>query len=164
MSVTGLLRARRVEVSEELHTLPEPDYASTFAVSVPGANDRSPEEWVRATFEGAPKAIRWFVVVGWRYVLGLRLGPRPSATHVLGWRIISSTSEAIMLEARSALVTAQKVLRVEDSQVRVTTFVQYHRGAARAIWSAIAPVHHRTEPFLLGHAASHFSPSRVGGA
>ena len=76
---------------------------------------------------------------------------------------MTSTPEAIMLEVRSVLVTAQKVLRVEDSQVQVTTFVQFHRRAARAIWSAIAPVHHRTEPYLLGHAASQFSPSRVGG-
>jgi hypothetical protein len=159
MSVTGLVRARRVEVTEELHTLAKPDYASTFAVSVQGADDRSPEQWVRATFEGAPRAIRWFVVVGWHYTLGLRLVPRPSTTHVSGWKIMTSTPEAIILEVRSVLVTAQKVLRVEGSQVRMTTFVQYHRRAARPIWWAIAPVHHRTEPYLLGHAASHFSPS-----
>jgi hypothetical protein len=61
----------------------------------------------------------------------------------------------IRLEVQSALVTAQKVLRLEDSRVVITTFVRYERTLGRAIWSAIAPVHHQTEPYLLRHAATH---------
>jgi hypothetical protein len=127
-------------------------------VRVADADTRSPEQWVRATFEGAPTAIKWLVVVGWRYVLGLRLGSRGSTGHVAGWKIMASTPDTITLEVRSVLVTAQKLLRVEGAEVQMTTFVQYQRGAGRAVWSAIAPVHHRTEPYLLGHAASAFAP------
>lgn len=149
------MRASRVAVAEENDTLSKSDYASAFAARIIGTDDRSPEQWVRDTFEGAPRPLRWFVRVGWRYVLGFRLGPRPSPAHVLGWKIVSTTPEAIKLEVQSPLVTALKVLRVEDSRVVMTTFVRYERKSARAVWSAIAPVHHRTEPYLLGHAASH---------
>lgn len=155
MSVHGSVRARRVGVTEATDSLAKPDYASAFEVVIRGVDVRSPEQWVRATFEDAPRAMRWLVVVGWRYVLGLRLGPRSSPAYVLGWKIVLATPDAITLEVRSALVTATKVLRVEGSRVRMTTFVHYERRVGRALWSAIAPVHHQTEPYLLGHAASY---------
>jgi hypothetical protein len=163
MSLRGSLRAHRVEVNEKSEEIAEPDYASTFEVIVPDTDVRSPEQWVRATFEDAPRALRWFVLTGWRYVLGFRLGPRASATHVLGWQILTSTSDSIGLELRSPLVSAHKVLRVDGSRVRVTTFVRYERRMARALWTAATPIHHRTEPYLLGHAASH-PPSGSQGA
>jgi hypothetical protein len=145
----------RVTVIDETEVLAGANYAGAFEVTASGADGRSPEQWVRDVFEGAPRAFRRFVVVGWRYVVGLRLGPWPSPDHVLGWRIVSATSEMIILEVRSAMVTARKTLRVEGSRVTMTTFVRYERPLARAIWAAIAPVHHQTEPYLLGHAASH---------
>jgi hypothetical protein len=155
MSLRGSVCARRVEVTEEIDTLAAPDYASAFEVAIVGADARSAEQWVRATFEGAPRALRRFVVVGWKYGLGFRLGPSSSPAHVLGWKIVTNTPDSIILELRSALMTAHKVLRVESSRILTTTFVRYERRTARALWSLVAPVHHRTEPYLLGHAASH---------
>lgn len=148
------MRARRVNVTDEPDTLASPDYASAFEVTSAAGDQRSPEQWVRDVFEGAPRAARWFVLLGWRYALGLRLGPRPSPAHVLGWRIVRRTPDSITLEVRSALVTAHKLLRVERSRVVMTTFVRYDRPFASALWSAVTPVHHRTEPYLLGHAAT----------
>jgi hypothetical protein len=150
----GSIRARRVEVTEGLDNLVTPDYASAFEAKITPTDTRSPEQWVRAIFEDAPRALQWFVVAGWKYGLGFRLGPRPSPSHVLGWTILTATPEAITLEALSPLVTAHKVLRIESTRVVMTTFVRYERRPARTIWSAAAPVHHRTEPYLLGHAAS----------
>jgi hypothetical protein len=149
------VRARRVEVTEEATNFGSTDYASAFEVTVRGTDVRSPEQWARAIFEEAPKAMRWFVLVGWKYVLGLRLGPRLSPSHVLGWKIVSMAPDTIVLDSRSALMTAHKVLRVHSTRIVVTTFVRYERRPAQPIWLAVAPVHHRTEPYFLGHAAAH---------
>jgi hypothetical protein len=75
--------------------------------------------------------------------------------HVSGWTIATRTTDAVVLEVRSSLLTAQKVVRTQSSRVTMTTFVRYERRTGRIVWSAVAPVHHRTEPYLLGHAAGH---------
>jgi hypothetical protein len=147
-------RARRVDVTEDGATLSPSNYASAFEVSASGGDGRSPEQWARAAFEGAPRAMQWFILAGWRSVMWFRLGPRPSPDHVMGWAIVARAPDAITLEVRSALATARKVVRVDASRVVMTTFVRFEWWAGKAIWSAIAPVHHRTEPYLLGHAAS----------
>jgi len=154
MTPVGSLRARRVEVPEETDALAGSSYASAFAVSMPGADARSAEQWARAVFECAPAALRSFVLFGWRYVLGFRLGPRPSPAHVLGWKILSNAPDALVLELRSPFATARKIVRVEHSRVVISTFVRYERRLGGALWAAVAPVHHRTEPWLLGHAAA----------
>jgi hypothetical protein len=131
------------------------DYASAFEVRATDGDVRSPEQWARAVFEGAPRPLRWFVLLGWRGVLGLRLGPQASPKHVLGWRIVAGTSdEALTLEAHSALMTARKTLLVDGSRVVLATFIHYERRWGRPLWSIVAPIHHRTEPYLLAHAAS----------
>jgi hypothetical protein len=115
---------------------------------------RSAEQCARATFEGAPAAIRWLVVAGWRYVLGLRLANRPSPDHVLGWTISRRSEDSVLLEARSRILTARKLVSVDSAQVAMTTFVRYERSVARPIWALVALVHHRTEPYLLNHSAA----------
>jgi Protein of unknown function (DUF2867) len=62
--------------------------------------------------------------------------------------------DATVLDLQSPLVTAQKVVRLETARVVMTTFVRYERPAGRALWSAVTPIHHRTEPYLLGRAAA----------
>ena len=148
-------RAHRCEPTEDPDKLGGSDYAGAFEVTIARGDDRSPEQWSRSVFESAPTAIRWFVVFGWRCVLGLRLGPRMSPDYVSGWRIRDVGPGVIILEADSWLVTANKEIRVASGSVRVSTFVRYSRGLGRAVWMLVAPVHHRTEPYLLGYAASH---------
>ncbi len=152
-------RARRVDVAAGVATDGgAADYASSFAVCVPDAGGRSAQEWARAVFEGAPVVLRWFLILGWKVVLRLRLGPPKSPDHVLGWQIASTPQTAepqtTTLRAASSLVTAHKVLVVDDARVTVTTVVRYERPWARLVWSAIAPVHHRLEPLLLTRAAN----------
>lgn len=148
-------RGSRVEVGEVLRaadTLADPDYAAAFEVRVEAPH--SAEQWARIVFEDAPLVLRWFLVLGWRTILGLRLGPGRSADYVLGWKIRTKTSDSVTLEVHSALLTAHKVVQVADSRIIVATFVRYERRWARSVWSAVAPVHHRTEPVLLSYAAS----------
>jgi hypothetical protein len=147
--------ARRVDVAAGIGPLATSDYASAFEADVPHAGLHAPEEWARAMFEGAPPAMRWLVRLGWKYVLLLQLGPRRAPTYVAGWSITAATPEAVTLEVHSALVAAHKVLRVDDGRVVVATFVRYRSRLGRWLWSAITPIHHRTEPWLLGHAVKH---------
>ena len=129
------------------------DYASSFQVCLTDAGARSAVQWARSVFEGAPLVLRWFLVLGWTTVLRLRLGPRSSPDHVLGWEIASATPDTLTLRARSTLVTAHKVLAVDNGRLTVTTLVRYERPLARLVWSAIAPIHHRIEPLLITRAA-----------
>lgn len=150
-------RARRIRPVAETDAeagLADPDYASSFAADVPGAGTRSPEQWARSTLEGAPPALRWFVLIGWKVVLRLRLAPRGASGNIMGWTILTTTSDAITLEVSSGLVTARKVMRVDEDRLTLTTSVRYERALGRVLWSAIAPVHHRIEPLLLTLAAS----------
>jgi hypothetical protein len=152
MGAPRSIRARRIEVAETVDPLGRSDYASAFAVARQAPHRWTAELWARAALEGAPAALRAFVVIGWRYGLGLRLGPRGSDTHVLGWAIASNTPDAVDLTLQSALVSARKVVRVDAERVVMTTFVRYERAPARTLWVAAAPIHHRTEPYLLAHA------------
>lgn len=149
---------RRIDVSEQtraVDTLSEPDYGASWEVAPPGGDERSAEQWARATFEEAPNALRAFIVAGWSVGLGLRLGPRPSPDYVLGWRILTNTPDLIIMTVQSALLgTAHLVFEVESSRVRLTSFVRYEMRSARPIWSAVQPIHHQVVPYLLGRAAS----------
>ncbi|MEV0282014.1 hypothetical protein AB0I22_37335 [Streptomyces sp. NPDC050610] len=153
------LSTGRVEVADAARGvggLAADDWAEAVAVTTSGTSmlPRSPEQWARSVFEGAPGVVRWFLVTGWRSALRLRLGPRPAPTHVLGWRIVTMATDVIVLELTSALMTARLVLRSEGVRVVLTTFVRYEHRAARAIWSCAAPTHRRIVPYLLRRAAA----------
>jgi hypothetical protein len=147
-------RTHRVDVTEKTSAPETPDFASAFEIAIARPSERSPEEWARTIFEQAPKALHSFVLIGWRFVLGLHLAPGGTPDQVAGWRVVDRDSEAITLEARSRLMTARKVVRTKSSQLLVTTFVRYDRPMARVLWPMVVPIHHRTEPRLLAHAVS----------
>ena len=153
----GRQPAGQVEVAERsrgLDTLTDPDYAISFELPVRRANVRTATGWAQACFAHAARPVRWFLVGGWRFGLGLRLGPIPSTTHVLGWRIATSAPEFVILEVRSRLMTAHNLVEVRDGRVVLTTFVRYEHPAARPLWLAAALVHRRSVPRLLNHAVT----------
>jgi hypothetical protein len=159
MSRSSSARARRIDVGDQARafdTLAEPHYAAAWEVATADGDTRDAEQWARATFEDAPPALRRFIMTGWIAGLRLRLGPRASPDHVLGWRIVTTTPEVIILSVQSALIgTAHFVLNLEGSRVLLTNFVRYEKPAARPIWATVQPLHHQIVPYLLGHAASH---------
>jgi deazaflavin-dependent oxidoreductase (nitroreductase family) len=136
----------------------KPDYTDAFEVTRRASDNRSPEQWARAMFEGAPMLVRWFLIFGWRVVLGLRLGPRPSAGHVLGWRIAAVDSGAIHLDAVSPLANAELVVRVTNSTVGFATNISYARRATRLLWAVVRPIHQWIVPYLLKRAATRPKP------
>ena len=150
------VRAHRVEPGE-----PEPiagdwfrsDYAD--ACELTPTEQRTAEQWARATLEQGPIALRWFVVIGWRAVLRLRLGPSGSDDHVGGWPILLRTPETVVLGVESgALGRARLTFRSSTSSVSAASNIEFERRGARAIWAIAGLLHRQILPSLLGHAAS----------
>lgn len=129
-------------------------YASAFEVGTQEAESRTPEQWARVTFEGAPAFLQWFIVSGWRFVLGLKLARPPSASDVLGWQIMESTPQTATLAARSRLLSARNIVRCQQQRITWITVVDFDRRAGRALWSMAAPIHNATIPFLMQRAMS----------
>ncbi|GCE15468.1 DUF2867 domain-containing protein [Tengunoibacter tsumagoiensis] len=155
MSSSRLIRVHRIAADQEIRTTDNPsDYSDAFEVQTSSMDTRTAEQWSRALFEHAPRLVRWFLLLGWRWVLGLRLGPRPSSDHVFGWRIASREPDAIRLELHSTFMTAQLILRVASSTVVLTTNVFYTQRLARPLWAAVGMIHRQMIPYLLRRAAS----------
>jgi hypothetical protein len=158
-------RVQRVEVPATIASARPYDYASAFALTLTVSPDRSApligtaprtaEQWARAVFEGAPAALRWCMVFGWRFVLGLRLHPDAGANEVLGWTVEATASapDTVTLAAASRFLRAENIVAVDEGVVVWVTVVRYDNRAARPLWAVAAAIHHRTIPFLLGHAA-----------
>ena len=123
-----------------MDSLPESDYASAFELPVEPASTRTPEEWARGVFEGAPPVLRRFMRAGWRFPLRFRLAPRGAPGHILGCRIIRNEGTAIVLEQRSPLMTAHNIVFVERTRIVWTTLVRYRRPIARPLWSVPAAI------------------------
>jgi hypothetical protein len=148
-------KARRVGVPEGIlgvDTLPNPGYTCAFGLVARPAGARSAEEWLRAIMEDGPKPMRWLILAGWIGALRLRLGPRPSPDHVLGWKILSVTRAEIVIGVKGATLSAHQVVQVNDGEVIHATIVSYDRPAARVLWAVAAPIHVRTIPYLMEHA------------
>jgi hypothetical protein len=130
------------------------DYNDRFDAPRAAADDRTPEQLARAVFEGAPRPVRLFLVLGFRYGLGLRFGPRSSPEHVLGWAIIDREPDSITLESRSWMLTSRLVFRTEESRVSMSTFVRYDRPIAKVTWPPVSLLHCQIVPRLVRRAAA----------
>jgi Protein of unknown function (DUF2867) len=148
--------ARRIQAPDRtlmLEEIPDADYICAFEFPRSARDRRTAEQWAQAVFEDPPMPVRTFLTLGWRIVLGLRLGPRPAKDHVLGWRIRSAQPDLLVLEAASHLITAHNVVQVDDTRVVWTTFVGYHNFVGRVAWALTVPFHIAVIPRLLRHAA-----------
>jgi hypothetical protein len=130
-------------------------YTDSFTAELTTGADRSPEQWARAVFEGAPQSVRWFLVAGFRFGLGLRFGPRPSPEHVLGWAIVERAQDSITLQARSWFLTSRLVFQTDGSRGTQSTFVRYDRPIAALLWPPVAILHRQIVPRLVRRAATH---------
>jgi hypothetical protein len=146
-------QARRIDLPAAMAAT-DSGAACAFALAMPEARALTPEQWARAVFEEGPAALRWFVELGWRAALGLRLGPRHSPDHVAGWTIaaVDERPDAITLTAESRILRARNIVAVDDSVVEWVTVVQFERPLARPVWALASPMHRRTIPYLLTRA------------
>jgi hypothetical protein len=144
-------QVRRVAVDARLQgELAGAQYASAFELRT--TVERTPEQWARALFEGAPVLWRWLLTLGWRFGLGLRLAPAGTSGHVQGWPIVASSPEAITLATASRLISARDVFVVADGTVTWVTIVRFEHRLGHLLWAAAAPIHHLSVPVLLPRA------------
>jgi Protein of unknown function (DUF2867) len=132
--------------------LTDADYTDAFDADTTGAEARSPEQWARATFDDAPVAMRWFLLAGWRAVLGLRFGPLRSPDHILGWHVLDRTASSVVLELRSWFLTCHLVFWTSDTRLVFSSSIRYERKIGRVVWPPVSIIHRRVVPYLLRHA------------
>jgi hypothetical protein len=140
------------------------NYSYALALALPRDDAHSTEQWARACLEELPVALRWLVILGWRFLLGLRLGARPSSDHVLGWKVIRSLPDETVLTVRSPLLTAHLVFRRDGSRLVWSTFVQYDRSIAAFIWPPVSLFHGPIVAYALRSAALRQTPATVSGS
>jgi hypothetical protein len=139
------------------------DYEVAITLPTPGADAHQAEAWARAAFGAVPAVARLVLLVGWRYVLWLRLGPTRSADHVLGWTIAERRPDRFAMSAPSPLIAAMNVILVDAAGVTWVTAVRYRRLLGRLLWRAAAPLHQLTIPYLLRRAAKALESARPAG-
>jgi hypothetical protein len=130
------------------------DYRVTFESERPEGSTTSAEDWIRAIFEEAPRAVRWFLLVGWA-AIGCRLRPRRAPSRVLGWEIEEVSPELIVtvVRVRTGLIS-RLVVSVGAGTVTLSSFVTFtgRTPLARTIWAGTVPLHERILPHLLTDA------------
>jgi hypothetical protein len=133
------------------------DYADAFEIRLRESDARTAEEFARCALEQAPRPVRWAIRFAHRHVLRLRLGPRSSPDHILGWKILTAEPEVLHLGAVSPLLGRAVLVghRVDPSHAAIATYLFYKRPTrARALWTVIGPMHRRIAPYLLDRAAA----------
>jgi len=150
----------RVAIGDE-RADPSSDFVCAYEVDIASGDDRSSERWARDAWEGAPGPLRWFMLAGWRVVLGLRLGPRTSPDHILGWHITTRTPDETVCQLASAFLKASNTFRRREGRLVWSTEVTYDRGIARVIWPPVSLLHRPLVRIALRRAARHRTHLRL---
>ena len=149
-------RVRQVAVppaARALSTLSRVDYEDTFLVETDASQERTAEQWARATLEEAPASVRRNLRWGW-FALGLKLDSARHERSVLGWELRRSTPDFALLAARSRVgLPAELLFQRQEDTLLVATFVRQQNPVARAMWAAVAPGHRQVVPSLLARGA-----------
>ncbi|MEE3067018.1 MAG: DUF2867 domain-containing protein [Actinomycetota bacterium] len=130
------------------------DYTDVFEVPIRHGDARTAEQMFRDALRNEPGggAVLWIH----RHVLRFQLHPRPSPEHLIGWQIVQSEPDEVVLAARGPLMRGELTLRRQDGRrATLTTRVHYRRGlAARMVWAVVAPLHRVVAPRLMQRAAA----------
>jgi Protein of unknown function (DUF2867) len=127
------------------------DYVDVFEVPIRSADSRTVEQALRDAVGQEPDALGAVVLWIHRHVLGFRLGPASSPEHIIGWSIMRSDNDQIVLAANGPLMHGELDLRRQDGRRgMLTTRLHYRRRfAARAVWLLVGPLHRAIAPRLL---------------
>jgi hypothetical protein len=124
-----------------LSTLHRVDYEDAFRVDAGTAGGRTAEQWARAVLEEAPLSVRSTLLSGWS-AIGLKLRCGRSHRSVLGWEVRRRTDDVVLLGADSRIgMPGELLVKRESHELLFATFVQQDNHVARAVWTAIEPVH-----------------------
>nr|WP_296077165.1 hypothetical protein [uncultured Actinoplanes sp.] len=112
--MTGSDRVRSVEPPARVRALAgldRYDYAEAFAFDAPAA--RTPEEWSRRILLGASPSDRLTMLAVWT-ALTVHLSP-PWTAQILGWRILHSTPDALVLGIRASIGLTARIVIIPDA-------------------------------------------------
>jgi hypothetical protein len=131
------------------------DYVDVFEASLADGEGRTAERALRDAVGEEPGAGGNVIVWLHRHVLGLRLGPYSSPEHIIGWPILRSDHDEIVLATGGPLMHAELTLRRHDGRRAVlTTRLHYRRRtAARSAWAMVGPLHRLVAPRLVERSA-----------
>ncbi|WAJ45889.1 DUF2867 domain-containing protein [Mycobacterium sp. Aquia_216] len=138
------------------------DYTDVFEVPLLNGDARGAEQMFRDALGSAAGAGGGLVLWIHRHVLRFRLGPYSSPDHVIGWPIVHSDHDEIVLTTSGPLMRGELTLRRQDGRrATLTTRVHYGRKiAARMVWTVVGPLHRVVAPRLVQRAARP-GPQRV---
>lgn len=131
------------------------DYVDVFEVPISAGDARTAEQTFRDGLGDSPGAGGRLVSWIHRHVLRLRLGPARSSGHLIGWPIVRSDPDELVLAVGGPLMRGELTLRRQDGRRAVlTTRLHYRRRiAAPAVWALIGPLHRVVAPRLMRRSA-----------
>lgn len=131
------------------------DYVDVFEVPITAGDARTAEQTFRDGLGDSPGAGGHLVLWIHRHVLRLRLGPARSSGHLIGWPIVRSDPDELVLAVGGPLMRGELTLRRQDGRRAVlTTRLHYRRRiAAPAVWALIGPLHRVVAPRLMRRSA-----------
>lgn len=131
------------------------DYVDVFEVPITAGDARTAEQTFRDGLGDSPGAGGRLVSWIHRHVLRLRLGPARSSGHLIGWPIVRSDPDELVLAVGGPLMRGELTLRRQDGRRAVlTTRLHYRRRiAAPAVWALIGPLHRVVAPRLMRRSA-----------
>jgi hypothetical protein len=135
------------------------DYTDVFEVPIQPGDERTAEQMFRDALgsDRGGGAVLWIH----RHVLRFHLGPHSAPDHLIGWPIVHSDPDELVLTATGPLMRGELTLRRQDGRrATLTTRVHYHRRSAGMVWAVIGPLHRVVAPRLMDRAA-HPGPRRT---
>lgn len=137
---------------------PQADYADAFEVAIPDGDIRGAEQAFRDGLAAEPGAAPGsggrLVLRIHRKVLRFRLGPFASSDHAIGWRIVHSDHDEVVLTTDGPLMRGQLTLRRIDTRaVLITQLFFHHKTAARTVWAVVGPLHRALAPAVMERSA-----------
>ena len=142
------------EALRALDTFESYDYADVVTAAAGEMGDTSVEADVRRLLRDVPAPLRVLVPVAQRLLLGLRLELRPSADHLLGWRIADRGEGWVRLEASSWFLSGHVIFYAEDDRLSLASFVRYDRRIAALIWPPVSLIHRQVALAMMRSAAA----------
>jgi hypothetical protein len=145
----GVIRAKVPPEIATLDVLPGAEYTDAYQFGIDPEDRRSAAEWAAAVFERS--ALAGFVRFGWRWGLLLRLAPKGSSGHVLGWPVQAGPGQpdVAVLAQESPLMSARLVFRAPPGTLQFSTYVRYTGVVGHLVWAVTAVLHRRLAPYLL---------------
>ena len=136
------------------------DYTDVFEAPIPDGALRTAEQSLRDAVGDEPGAGGNVIVWIHRHILGFHLGLYSSPDHIIGWPILRSEPDEIVLAAHGPLMQGQLTLRRQDGRrATLTTRLHYHRKvAAGTVWMMVGPLHRLIAPRLIERAARRSLP------